>query len=272
MQVLANVASLHERFRSALTHRYFIRVHMTVMMALVLLTGLITSRVLTTAGLRNMTVRYPLVVAVSYLAFFGLIRLWIGYVTRVSRRTRGSGFDLGDLVPSGSGNLSGGSVKAAGNLVEGGGKFSGGGASSSFAEGESVAARQIVPVVPPRSAGSGSSSSSSGFGLDLDGDGVWLLILFVLLVAAIFGAGVYVVYQAPGILSEAAFQAMLASGLVRTARDAHDPGWMESVFKATVIPFALVLFLSGVFGYEAHKRCPGAVTVRQVFRQCIFRR
>jgi hypothetical protein len=273
MRVPANVAALHERFRSALTKNYFIRLHMTVMILLVLLSGLIASRLLLLAGLSHMGIRYPLAVLVSYFAFFGLIRIWISYVSRASRRAKGSGIDLGDFVPNGSDSFSGGSAKAAGQLAEGGGKFGGGGASASFVDGESAAARPaIVPVVSARSSGSSGSKSSSGFGLDLDGDGVWLLVLFVLLVAAIFGAGVYIVYQAPVILSEAAFQTVLASGLVRTARNSHDPGWMEGVLKSTFLPFALVLVLSGVFGYQAHKRCPGAVTVRQVFRQCIFRR
>jgi len=94
-------------------------------------------------------------------------------------------------------------------------------------------------------------------------------VLFVLLVVAVFGAGAYVVYQAPVILSDAAFHAMLAGGLVRTARDAHDPGWMGGVLKATAIPFAIVFVLSGVFGYEAHRLCPGAATARQVLRTCV---
>jgi hypothetical protein len=47
---------------------------------------------------------------------------------------------------------------------------------------------------------------------------------------------------------------------------------MESVLKATLLPFAIVLLMAGIFGYEANKRCPGASTVRQVFRTCIFRR
>jgi hypothetical protein len=269
--------SLHDRFQSALTHRYFIRLHMTVMMGMVLSSGLLVSRILVGAGVTNMGVRYPIAVLFSYLAFFALVRIWIAYVTRAARkRQRSSGsWDVGDLLPEGSGNLSGGSARAAGKLVEGGGKFGGAGSSASFADGEAVAARQVVPVFPvqPAAARSGSGSSSrSGFGIDLDGDGLWLLILFAVLVAAIFGAGAYLIYQAPVILPEAAFQAVLAPGLVKTARNSHDPGWMESVLKKTIIPFALVLVLAGVFGQQAHKRCPGAATVRQVFRQCIFRR
>src|SRR5215813_10157304 len=194
---------------------------MTVMMTLVVLSGLMASRLLLRAGVTHMGIRYPISVAISYLVFFGLVRLWIAYALRAHRaRSRSakdsSSWDVGDLIPNGSVDLPDKSVSAVGKLAEGGGRFGGGGSSLSFAEGNVAAARPMVPIVPPPS--SKGSSSSSSFSLDLD------------------GAGVYLVYQAPAILSEAAFQTVLASGLVKTARDSHDPGWMESVLKATIIP------------------------------------
>jgi len=273
MRTPASVTSLHDRFKCALTHRYFIRLHMTILVLLVLLAGLLASRGLTQAGVRNMGLRYPIAVLFSYLVFFVLVRIWIAYVCRASRSRESasssdSSSDLGDLFSGGSGG-SGGSTSGAGKLVEGGGRFGGGGSSASFADAQ-ASTLQAAAVPAPRSGGS-SSTSSSGFSLDLDGDGLLLLILFVLLASAILGVGVYLVYQGPAILSEAAFQAVLASGLVKTARSSHDPGWMESILKATVLPFLLVLALAGLFGYEAHKRCPQATTIRQVFRQCILR-
>jgi len=272
MRTPVSVTSLHDRFKCALTHRYFIRLHMTILVLLVLLAGLLASRGLTHTGVRNMGLRYPIAVLFSYLVFFVLVRIWIAYVCRASRSRResasssDSSADVGDLFSGGSGG-SGGSTSGAGKLVEGGGRFGGGGSSASFADAK-ASTLQAAAVPAPRSGG---SSSSSGFSLDLDGDGLLLLILFVLLAAAIFGVGAYLVYQGPAILSEAAFQAVLASGLVKTARSSHDPGWMESILKATVLPFLLVLALAGLFGYEAHKRCPQATTIRQVFHQCIFR-
>jgi len=278
MRPPASVTSLHDRFKSALTHRYFIRLHMTILVLLVLLAGLLASRGLTRAGVHHMGVRYPIAVLFSYLVFFVLVRIWIAYVCRASRKRRESesgssgSWDVGDLFSGGgSGGSSAGS--GVGKLVEGGGRFGGGGSSASFVEGRAVAVPAPV-LPPPQASASGSSSggsSSSGFGLDIDGDGLLLLILFVLLATAIFGVGVYLVYQAPVILSEAAFQTVLASGLVKTAKNSHDPGWMESVLKATIVPFLIVLALAGIFGYEAHKRCPQANTISHVFRQCIFR-
>src|SRR5215468_8961924 len=85
MPTPARLAALHDRFRNALAHRYFIRLHMAALMTLVAVSGALAAAALYRAGLTNMGVRYPLVVAVSYAAFFGLVRLWIAYVTRAHR-------------------------------------------------------------------------------------------------------------------------------------------------------------------------------------------
>jgi hypothetical protein len=267
----AAAPSLHDRFRNALTHRYFIRLHMTILLALVLLSGILASRLLIVAGVRNMGVRYPIAVVISYLSFFGLVRIWIAYVTRASRKRARSGsegsLDVGDVVSGGGSGGSSGSG-GGGRWLSGGGRFGGGGSSASFAD-DAAPRMAAVPIASP--AKSGASSSSSGFSIDLDGDGLLLLVLFALLVLGICGVGAYLVYQAPVILSEAAFHVALVPGLVRTARNSHDPGWIPGVLRATVLPFAIVLALAALFGYQAHKRCPGAVSVRQVFTRCILR-
>ena len=273
MSFSRGVADMHARFCSGLTHRYFIRAHMTVMLSLVLLSGLVASRALLRAGVTNMGLRYPIAVLFSYVVFLGLIRLWLAYMCRVaqaarlatsdSARSSGGGFLDGSSGWSGSGG-SGGS----GKFVGGGGGSGGGGSSGGFGDAGAPAGRSGGSG--SGSGGGSSSSSSSSGGGGGDGDGLLLLLLFVLLVAAVFGAGAYLVFQAPAILSEAAFHAVLAAGLIKSARDVHEPGWMGGVVKATAIPFALVLILSGVFGYQAHKRCPGSFNVRQVFRNCIL--
>lgn len=260
-----------------LTHRYFIRAHMAVMLGLVGIAGILASRILVAMGMRSMALRYPIAVAVSYLVFFGLVRMWLAYIARVSGARRGgpSSFDAESLVPDGPFSFCGGTAKAASGLARsGGGRFGGAGASLNFGgaagEGTPSPMAPAIAAAAPRSTTTRSSSGGS-FSLDLDGDGVLLLILFIVLVCGILGAGAFLVYQAPAVLSEAAFQAILASGLARTARNAHDPGWAKSVFKATVLPFAIVLVLAAVFGIAASRRCPAATTVRQVFRTCIFR-
>jgi hypothetical protein len=276
MSVSRGVADLHARFCSGLTHRYFIRAHMTVMLSLVLLSGLVASRALLRAGVTNMGLRYPIAVLFSYVVFLGLIRLWLAYMCRIGRAARlatsdsakssGGDFLDGSSGWSGSGGSGGsGASGGSGKFVGGGGGSGGGGSSGDF--GRSGGSGSSSGGGSKSSSSSSSSSSGGGGG---DGDGLLLLLLFVLLVAAVFGAGAYVVYQAPAILSDAAFHTVLAAGLIKSARDAHDPGWMGGVVKATAIPFALVLILSGVFGFEAHKRCPESSSVRQVFLNCIL--
>lgn len=285
MNVPRGVADLHARFCGAITHRYFIRAHMSAMLVLVLVTGTLASRLLLRAGVTHMGVRYPIAVIVSYLVFFGLVRLWLAYVCRAAgarARSSASGSSGDDLFDGswGGGSGSSGSGGSVGRLLGGGGGSGGGGTSGDFGDG-ALEARSAVPIPmqaqAPSQGGGGSisrffsgSRSGGGGGGGGDGDGLLLLILFVVLVAAIFGAGAYLIIQAPAILSEAAFQAVLAGGLVRTARGSHDPGWAESVLKKTAIPFAIVLVLAGVFGFEAHKHCPNARSAREAMRMCVF--
>ena len=68
-----------------------------------------------------------------------------------------------------------------------------------------------------------------------------LVVALVLLVSVVGGAAaVWMVGQAPVILPEAAFEALLAAGLVKAARRSEARGWTRGVLKSTVIPFALV--------------------------------
>ena len=284
MPIPRPVADLHARFCGAITHRYFIRAHMSAMLLLVLLSGTLASRLLLHAGVASMALRYPLAVLLSYGVFFGLVRLWLAYVCRAAAsrdRRGGSSSDSGDLFDGWSGGSgSGGSGGGAGRLFGGGGGSGGGGSSGGWGDAEVAGARPAVPMPMQAQASSGSSDGnaisrffgkSGGGGGGGDGDGLLLLILFALLVAAILGAGAYLVIQAPAILSETAFQAVLAGGLVKAARGSHDPGWAGSLLKATVIPFGIVLVLAGVFGYQAHRRCPAARTAHEVMNNCVFK-
>ena len=254
--------SLHDRFRVWITHRYFIRAHMAVMLSLVVLSGVLASRLLHAAGVRWIVVRYPAAVAVSYLVFFLMVRLWIAYAMRArSRRGSGSGADLGDLFPGGSSGGSGGGSIFSG----GGGKFGGGGASAALDDGDAPARMVAVPM----SHASGGGSGSGGF--DIDSDGLIILIVFIVAVAGILGAGIILVVHAPVILSEAAFQAAMAAGLVKAARGMHEEGWMESVFKQTFFPFLVAFAGAAAFGFVALRYCPGGTTLQEVFRTCVFR-
>ncbi len=265
-----DINRLHARFQLLISRKFFVRTHMSGMLSIVIATGVLGSKGLQLVGLRNMAIRYPLMVLLSYIAFFLLIRVWLRYIAKAlssSGRAQSSG-----LLNAIDGNLSfgGRSSGVSGSLrVAGaGGRFGGGGASASFVEGEAV----TVPVPAPAIQAAPVHSASKGFslsGLSFDDDVLMLLVLFVLLVLAILGAGFYVIYQAPAILSDAAFQACLGSGLFRTARNVHDPSWERSVLKSTVIPFLIVFVVAAVLGYAAHRICPVASTLRETWRTCM---
>lgn len=71
-----------------------------------------------------------------------------------------------------------------------------------------------------------------------------VLIVLGVLLAVIFGAGIYLIYIAPHILSEAAFDFLLGSSLLRSYRKVTSPDWMGSVFRDTYKPFLVVLLVS----------------------------
>jgi hypothetical protein len=133
-----------------------------------------------------------------------------------------------------------------------------------------------VPPGPPGNAagaaaeGGGKAAETAGNALSSLGDldkAAIVLFLFGLLLAAVIGAGAYLLYQAPDILTEAAFQAALATGLLRRARGIDAPHWSGSVFRASWLPFAVVLGLSFVFGMIAQSLYPEARTVVELYRR-----
>jgi hypothetical protein len=265
--VASRAERLHQKFKTMLSRRLFIRLHMTFMLSLVILSGMLGSRLLRAAGMKNMMWRLPLMTIIAYLVFFLLVRLWIRYIAAVSDQSRNSGSSLPDAPDGGLdlGNSSGSIFRSYG-FQGGGGRFGGGGASGSFG-GSSSPAESAMAGSPGRSFSGGGSS----FSLDLDDDGLVLLVVFALLALAILGAGFFVVYQAPTILSDAAFQACLGSGLLRTVKRTHDPSWSRSILKATAIPFVIVLALSAAAGYEAHKLSPESSSIREVWNECIMK-
>jgi hypothetical protein len=97
----------------------------------------------------------------------------------------------------------------------------------------------------------------------LDGDGLWVLILLAVLILGIVFAGGYLVYAAPQILPEAAWQFALAGALKKAS--AKDGDWMPGVMMSSAIPFVVVLILAAVLGWTAHHACPAATKLLQVF-------
>ncbi|MBI5234035.1 MAG: hypothetical protein HY880_06750 [Deltaproteobacteria bacterium] len=95
--------------------------------------------------------------------------------------------------------------------------------------------------------------------------GIVLIILGALL-AIVFGAGIYLIYEAPGILSEAAFEFLLAASLVKGMKRLDDPDWMQSVLRTTIVPFLVVLFVSLILAAVVKSSYPSAIKLSEVVK------
>ena len=246
--VLTNMAlvkdssgSVAQRFKERILHTYFVRCDMSLILLVVVASGVGSSKLLLESGVHSLLIRYPLALLVSFLAFLLLIRVWIWYV--FCRKPAGlPNLDLdGFQVPGGG----------SGSFRFGGGDSGGGGASGSWEEGGSA---QIVST----------GGKGSGFNLDFDlGDDGAILVVLIVLVLAIACGGGYLVYVAPHILPEAAWQATLATGLARVAKPTSHNGWLSGVLKSSGIPFAAVLVLVVTLAWVAHSHCPRAVKLAE---------
>lgn len=271
-------------FKGRLRAHFFVRFHMLLIFGLMILSGVSASKLLLEFGVRSMPIRYAIAVGVAYGVFFLLVRLWLWYVGIAGTKARQRRHSSSNRSSGGSSSSpdinidfpSGGGGKGSGWGGFGGGKSGGGGASDSWTQPAFLSSDQIFSSSGSGSGWSSGGSSKSSFGLgdlNLDGGddgclGVIVLLLLAALLFAIFGAGIYAVYQAPTILAEAAFQAALASGLIKAAKRIERGDWAGSVFKKTIIPLVIILAMAVAFGCVAHLYCPAATKVAEVFYLC----
>ena len=75
-----------------------------------------------------------------------------------------------------------------------------------------------------------------------------VIAAFALLAAVLLSAGAYLVYIAPDVLSQAALQVAVATGLVRPAKNPRKAGWVGGVFKSTRWLFVLVALVAFLLG------------------------
>jgi hypothetical protein len=243
---------------------------MAMILAATVCSGFLATRSMLALHLDNVLVRYPLAVVCAYLVFFLAVKLWLKYVavSPAKRCIPDNAADLIDVVPDVAGAWpGGGGLPGVEALTGGGGGFSGGGASGGF-EG-------VVSAV----ADGGATDTGGGIGGaigDVAGDalsglgdegGVAAVVVFAVLAAigaVVVGAGLYLVYEAPFILSEEAFEFVLAASLVRGSRRIDSCDWVGSVFRTTAIPFAVTLVLAFLAGYLMHRYFPGVTRISEL--------
>ena len=255
------MAETRDRLNQWLTKHFSLRLHMTLILVATFAVGLLTVHGLFAIHVAKLWMRYAIAVLVAYGAFLGLLKIWLFYFAVCIRHAHASnssgGVDISDFCDFSGGGTSSGSSSSISDFGSGGGKFGGGGASGSWGPAEP----QPVIVAPVKSSGGG-SSSGSGFGLDLDGDEIILVLIIIAVATAIIGAGAYLIWAAPTILSDTAFNAVLASALIHKTKKVSHPEWVGSVVHATAIPFAIVFSLTVLMGWYAQHICPSALRVR----------
>ena len=262
-----------ERFK----RRHSLRFHMSLILLATVCSGFLATRIMLALHLENMMLRYPLAVICAYLVFFISVKLWLKYVapSPVTQKAHSNSPDMLDVLPdmpiSGPSN---GFIRVGEAFRGGGGGFDGGGASGSFREAGAVFTDSSTDML------SGGIDAGGGIG-DAVGDvageavsalgdegGIVAVVIFAVLaaiMAVVVGAGVYLVYEAPFILSEAAFEFILAAGLVRGTRRIDSADWMGSVFKTTGIPFSVTLALALLAGYLMHFYFPDVTRISELF-------
>jgi hypothetical protein len=255
------VGKARQTFMRRVQARFFLRFHMSLILLATVLSGVLFTKLMLMLEVENIVIRYPLAVLAAYLAFFCYMKLWLLYLSRSNPL---NGLDgAGDILPDlpdlsiGGGSSGGGSPSFSG----GGGGSGGGGASALFDGAESNAQAVITPPSP------GGSGSSSGIGDAVSGifddDGIVLVALGILLAATVGGA-VYLIYIAPHILSEAAFDFLLGTSLIRSYRRMNQPDWMGSVFRDTYKPFLLVMVVAFGAAWVIHAHDPNITKLSDV--------
>jgi hypothetical protein len=267
-----------QRLAAWLSQRFFVRFHLSLILGFCLAVGLLTTKGFLALGLETMHWRWPLALVAAYLAFLLCVRVWLAYVG-IGRYLDNEPSRVGDVLDvvdggsgggSGSGGGGGGSLGGkGGGFGSGGGRFGGGGASGNFASAADGQPTMSMPLVGDSgsSSGGGGSAGHSGFGKLFDGgggggdDGILVVLAIAALLAVIFGAGIYLVWQAPTMLAEAAFEGALAGGLVKSIRRVNDPGWVGGTVRASAVPFLLIFVCAMTIASLAERYAPEARTL-----------
>jgi hypothetical protein len=272
---LRNLSTMGEKgVVNTLVRNLSLRLHVSLIIAFSWACGFLVTRQLHNFGVDSLAVRYSIALIAAYAAFLGGVRIWLWLVlgaeparNNITDDRSTSNFDL----PSFGGSSGGGGSA----VPAGGGGGSGGGGASGDWDGPAPALNmnslgENLGIGSSGGSSSGGSGGGGGGGIDGDGLGVILVIaFFILVVVTYFAAIFYVVYVGPHLLGEAAFQFMLAGGLVKHARKT-DASWTENVIKATWIPFAIVFVMTAAFGYVAGSYFPEAHTMREVLHAVLM--
>ena len=227
------------RLRDRLERQGFPRLQMLLLVSLTGAAGFLASFTLLRLGLTEMWLRYLVAVSFAYLAFLGLLWVWL--------RTRSEDYDLLD-IPDVSGASTGGG-NGDDDFSGGEGEFGGGGASGSFdsPQGDTV----------------GNAFESVGDAVS-GADELALPLVVILFVGALLLSSLWIVYSAPILFAELLVDGVLAASLYRRLRGLESQHWLETALKRTVWPFVVTGLLVSAIGWGMQVYAPGAHSIGEV--------
>jgi len=260
-----------ESLKLYLEQQDYPRLQMTMMVMGTALAGMLASWILMHFGIIHMGWRYGCSVVCAYIAFLGLLRIWLHFEGRRIQLDMGI-VDVEDVVDL---------VDEASDIELPSFHGGGGGGGSSSVQGSSFESSpqapmllpQPMPVQPVVSGGGGGSGSGGGsFDFSLDGDEAVVFILVAAALAAALLAAFWVIYQAPTILADVALNGALSAGLYKRLKKVEeDESWVFSAFKRTALPFVVVGILFAVAGHYMQAYAPEARSLGGVWQHYVGR-
>lgn len=224
-----------------LASRFALRLHVVLIVLWSLAWGVACNKLLHMAGMDSPSLRYGVATVAAWLAMLIAFKLWLAYAGFAQRRKQqhaSSEADASANLDFDLGNVSlpriGGGAARSGSIGGQGGTFSGAGASADF---EPVTSASDTSLLGDVGSGIAESVSSADEALPV----VLVIAVVVAAAAACFGVLTYFYTQGPMLLSEAAFEVLLAGGLIRSARRAKDADWLRTVVVRTAVPWLIVL-------------------------------
>jgi len=228
------------------------RFQMSVIVLVTGAAGFLCSYVFLLTGIESLALRYPLAVAVAYLVFLGLLRLWLAYQQR--RLAVSPDFlDVADPI------VFGGSGEETVSFTGGGGRFGGGGATDSFADAPSHLSTSDT-------SSEALASVSDGASFDIDPGEFVLILVAILFLLGVAAASIYVVYIAPGLFAEILVDGVLIAGLYRRLRGGNPQHWLATAVGNTYLPFLGLALSLAIGGYIIQWIAPEANSIGDLFR------
>jgi len=234
-------------FGSRLLSAFMLRFYMSVILSSTAALGMLWSWALLRVGVTSMPLRYALATVGCYACFFVLMRLWLAWVTGAFQHIDVAGSFVESVH-----------TKDVADLVEWGAEV----AHSNADTGDA-----LVYSVKSVASETDSVSIDIDLGGDSDSEGIVFIVLLLAFAAIAFGAGIYLIWIAPNILTDAALQFALAAGLIKPVKKLREQSWLASTFKATRIPFVIMLLVSILVGALCQGFFPGSIRMADVLSQ-----